>query len=70
MRAILRNFIVTPKNASGKARRGGGCAFLETRLFNLRSDGFDPGNKTQTKKHPQGMPFCLELLAGLEPATC
>ena len=71
MRVILRDFIVTPKNVSEKARREGGMRFFwETHLFNLRSDGFDPGNKTQTKKHPQGMPFCLELLAGLEPATC
>lgn len=28
MRAILRNFIVTPKNASGKARREGGMRFF------------------------------------------
>ena len=39
-------------------------------LFNPRSDGSDADNKRKQKSARKRAPFCLELLAGLEPATC
>ena len=50
--------------------RRGVRLFLGAPLFNPRSDGSDAGNKRKQKSARNGAPFCLELLAGLEPATC
>ena len=38
--------------------------------FNPRSDESNPAHNSKTKGTPFGIPFVLELLAGLEPATC
>ena len=60
--------IITPEKTFFRGKRGG--LFSGAPLFNPRSDGSDAGNKRKQKSARNGAPFCLELLAGLEPATC
>ena len=60
-----------PQKMRGREHDKQGTPFFgdpEEIIFGLT--GSNVTHKPKQKRHPRGMPFCLELLAGLEPATC
>ena len=58
------------KNAAGEARQEGSPFFGDPVCLIFGRTDSNLTIKSKQKSIPERMPFCLELLAGLEPATC
>ena len=67
---LNRRPIVTPKKCAVKAHQGWSAFFGDPVCLIFGLTDSKRANKPKQKSTRKGCLFCLELLAGLEPATC